>query len=133
MDSLEKFVVYRKAVELLALITQIVDVLPRGNATLLDQLRRSSLSIPLNIAEGAGKMSLRDRQRYFSIARGSAFETYAILDACKVMKLVDSLLLVKGQGLLTEIVAMLTSLTGQAKLFKSNRLSENSLAKSLKL
>lgn len=119
MKSLENFVVYRKAVELLGLSSKIIDLLPRGHATLVDQLRRSSLSIPLNIAEGAGKMSLRDRQRFFSIARGSAFETYAILDACKVMDLVELSMLAHGQSLLTEIVAILTSLTGQAYQFKS--------------
>ena len=119
MNSLENFVVYRKAIELLGLTIKIIDLLPRGHATLVDQLRRSALSISLNIAEGAGKMSLRDRQRFFSIARGSAFETYAIFDACKVMDLVELSMLAHGQSLLTEIVAILTSLTGQAYQFKS--------------
>ena len=90
-----------------------------GLHTSCDSLSKGSLSIPLNIAEGAGKMSLRDRQRFFSIARGSAFETYAILDACKVMDLVEMSMLAHGQSLLTEIVAILTSLTGQAYQFKS--------------
>ena len=121
MKSLEGFAVYRKAIEFLGLASNILDALPRGNATLADQLRRCSLSIPLNIAEGAGKVSLRDRQRYFSIARGSSFEAYAILDACQIVALSDPVLSAKGRALLREIVAMLTVLTGQAHNSKSGK------------
>ena len=39
-----------------------------------DQLCRSSLSIPSNIAEGVDRISLRERARFLRIARGSAAE-----------------------------------------------------------
>lgn len=45
-----------------------------------DQLDRASTSIPLNIAEGNGKYTPKDRCRFFDIARGSAFECAAVLD-----------------------------------------------------
>lgn len=122
MRSLEGFVVYRKSLEFLALAVKLIEELPKGNATLSDQLRRSSLSIPLNIAEGAGKMSLPDKQRYFSTARGSAFEAYATLDACQVMALTNLSVLTQGRSLLQEIVAMLTTLTGQARKSKEKKL-----------
>ncbi len=47
---------------------------------LKDQLGRSSLSIMLNIAEGSGKFSEKDRRSFFVIARGSAFECAAIVE-----------------------------------------------------
>jgi four helix bundle protein len=46
----------------------------------VDQLKRASFSIPLNIAEGSGKFSPLDRKNYFTIARASVFECVSILD-----------------------------------------------------
>lgn len=45
-----------------------------------DQLRRSSFSIMLNIAEGTSRFSNKDRKNFFVIARGSVFECEAILE-----------------------------------------------------
>ncbi|MHC4917139.1 MAG: four helix bundle protein [Planctomycetota bacterium] len=38
-------------------------------------MRRASQSIPLNIAEGNGKRSKTDRNRYLDTSRGSALES----------------------------------------------------------
>jgi hypothetical protein len=64
--------VYRLAIDYVTLMAPLLETLPRGNAALADQLKRASLSIPLNIAEAAGKVSTADRSRYYATARGSA-------------------------------------------------------------
>ena len=44
-----------------------------------DQLERASLSIMLNLAEGSGKESLKDRRRFYSISFCSIREVQAIM------------------------------------------------------
>jgi four helix bundle protein len=48
-----------------------------------DQLSRASFSVVLNIAEGSGRFSKKDRQNFFVITRSSVFECVAILDILK--------------------------------------------------
>jgi len=43
---------------------RLITSLPRGRGHISDQLARASLSITLNIAEGAGKTSPGDKRRY---------------------------------------------------------------------
>ena len=74
------------------------------------QLGRASLSIPLNIAEGNGRTSPRDRARFFDTARGSAFECAACLDVLALRQDLPVTALHRGKNLLWEIVAMLTAM-----------------------
>ena len=47
------------------------------------------MSIASNIAEGAGRQSHRDRANFYSIAKGSAYETVNILKLLEKLNLVD--------------------------------------------
>lgn len=106
----ERLEVYQRAIEFLALAAQVVDGLPRGRSTLKKQLQDASFSITQNIAEGVGKPTEADRKRFYGIARGSAMECGAILDACRVLKLIDSTQWEPGKTLLVRIVSMLTKM-----------------------
>ncbi len=111
MFSYEKLEVYQRATEWLATTSQLLNDMPKGNADLANQLRRAALSVPLNIAEGAGKTSKPDKKRFYSIARGSTLECAAILDAISILELGQPNTIKKGKSLLHEIAAMLTALT----------------------
>src|SRR2546425_848988 len=78
MLSFQRLDVYRCAIDFLALAAEVADDVPRGNAGLLDQLRRAASSIPLNIAEAAGRTGKADAARAYAIARGSAMECAAV-------------------------------------------------------
>ena len=106
----ESLDVYQRAIEFVALCSKILAGIPRGHAALADQLRRASISIPLNIAEGTGRTGTRDHGRHRAIARGSAMECAAILDVCGVLGIASDGLMRDGRGLLLGIVQMLTKM-----------------------
>lgn len=110
MMSFEKLDVYQVAIEFLGTATRINQASPKGNADLQDQLKRAAISIPLNIAEAAGKTSPADIRRFFAIARGSAMECGAILDVFVKLGNINGAEAMDGKALLERIVAMLTKL-----------------------
>ncbi len=106
----EKLDVYRAAIQFVATADSVVEGLPRGRSYLADQLLRAATSIPLNIAEGAGEYSLKEKARFYRIARRSATECAAILDVCETLELVESKELTGPSELMMRIVAMLVGL-----------------------
>ena len=106
----EKLHVYKVAIEFVALAHQI-NASIRGYGPLKDQLHRASTSITNNIAEGAGEFAPAEKRRFYRIARRSATESAAILDAVRCCQLLDDLKpLDVGREQLLQIVRMLTSL-----------------------
>ena len=106
----ERLDVYRIAIEFLVLADALASSLPKGRAYLADQLRRAAASIPLNIAEGAGEFAPADKARFYRMARRSATESAAILDACRCLELAELEQLQQGRELLLRIAAMLTAM-----------------------
>jgi len=108
MLSFQRLDVYRCAIELLALTASIK--CPRGLSPLADQLRRAALSVPLNIAEAAGRTGAADAARHYAIARGSAMECAAIMDSLRVLGILDEPLHARVLELISRVVAMSTKL-----------------------
>jgi four helix bundle protein len=103
----EKLHVYAVAIEFQTLAATLS---PKGQPVLRDQLERASLSIALNIAEGAGRRSRPDKNRFYGIARGSANECAAVIDLLRVRGLASEAACSKARELLVRIVQMLTKL-----------------------
>ena len=89
---------------------QIAGELPAGRAYLADQLRRAASSIPLNIAEGAGEFSRKDKARFYRMARRSATESAAVLDVARKLDLAKSESIGLGRQQLLRIVSMLIAM-----------------------
>jgi four helix bundle protein len=102
--------VYQQALEFLVVANGIIEALPRGRSHLADQFTRASLSVVLNIAEGAGKHSKLDKRRYYMTARGSATESAALLDVCARLELLGEVEHKTGKELVVRIVSMLVKL-----------------------
>lgn len=102
--------VYNAALDFVSFVQDAIKRMPGGRRGLDDQLMRAAASMPLNIAEGAGEFSAKDKARFYRIARRSATESAAALDVCVRLQLADESEVQAGRDLLRRIVAMLTKL-----------------------
>ena len=105
----EKLNVYRVSIDFVAWVSRLLESVPKSIAV-HNQLDRASTSVPLNIAEGNGKSTPKDRCRFFDTARGSALECAACLDVLVSKNLIDSKSAEYGKRILLEVVSMLVGL-----------------------
>jgi four helix bundle protein len=115
----EKLDVYKTAIEFVALSQSIVRSLPKGSSYLANQLHRAAISVPLNIAEGAGEFSRKDKARFYRMALRSTTESAAIIDICRELELSGENLTAPARELLLRIVAMLTAMVRSLSKAKS--------------
>ena len=90
-----------------------------------DQWLRAAQSIPLNIAEGNGKRSLKDRSRFLDIARGSALECVAIQDVLAVTDGMNDECHCRLKQRLHRIVSMLTRLIARSDVVAESETEYN--------
>ncbi len=105
----EKLNVYQQSINFVAWVTDLLESIPKSMAV-HDQLDRASTSVPLNIAEGNGKFTPKDRCKFFDTARGSALECAACLDVLVAKRKTDSETAASGKAILVEVVSMLVGL-----------------------
>ena len=76
MKDFRQLKVWEKSHQLALAVYKVTAKYPKEELYgLTSQIRRSSMSIPTNIAEGCGKFTNADFARYLQIAMGSASET----------------------------------------------------------
>jgi four helix bundle protein len=84
MKTYRDLIIWQKAVDLVVKIYKGLEPLPNYEEfSLKSQMRRCSISIPSNIAEGFGRRSNKDFRRFIDIAIGSLFELQTQLEICK--------------------------------------------------
>lgn len=75
--SFEKLNVWKEARKLVVAVYQLLDNFPKfENYALCDQIRRSIISVPSNVAEGTGRMSPKEKLHFIEISYGSLMEAY---------------------------------------------------------
>ena len=105
----EKLKVYNNDVEFIRWWHEIKKGISTS-ASIIDQMDRASDSIALNIAEGTGKYTGKDKARYYDISRGSALESASCLDCLEARELMSRVKVNEGKDILKEIVSMLFGL-----------------------
>ena len=110
------FKVYQSAKILHTKVVKITNTFKREFDYITNQIRRSSLSPILNIAEGSAKKSDKDFNRYLENAMGSVNETVACLEVAVDLGLID----VKTfKELESEYAQVVNQLGGFSKKLKS--------------
>lgn len=110
MFNHDKLKCYGMSLEVAKRIPGLVARWPGGTHYLVDQLRRAVSSVVLNISEGNGRVSLKDRARFFAMAKASASESASCLDVALALRLISEPEAFAIKNILLQIVKMLSKL-----------------------
>lgn len=92
VQSYKDLLVWQKAMQLVKVTYQMIDKLPNEERfALADQMRRSAVSIPSNIAEGASRNSSKEFIKFLSIANGSKSELMTQFEICKMLGYIENI------------------------------------------
>jgi four helix bundle protein len=106
----EKLEVYQTSIAFIAWLSSIIETISK-HRNIIDQIDRSSISVSLNIAEGNGKSSKKEHNRYVEIAIGSGLECAACLDVMVAKRIIKNEQAQEGKAMLQKIVNMLYKLS----------------------
>jgi four helix bundle protein len=116
MKTFRELVVWQKSMDLVTEIYEKTRNFPdEEKYGLTNQIRRASVSIPSNIAEGFGRKSDGDFARFVSIAMGSNYEVQTQLEIARNVGFMDSSQLNLLVEKLEEIDKMLKGLKSKLK------------------
>ena len=91
MHNLKELKTWLKAIDLATDVYRLTASFPKEERYgLTSQIRRSAVSIPSNIAEGAGRNSNKEFNHFLSISKGSSYELQTQLIISKNLELVDA-------------------------------------------
>lgn len=106
-EKFQDLIVWQKAHEFVLGVYKYSEKFPKDEVyCLTSQLRRASISIPANIAEGFKKKGVKDKLRYYNISQGSLAEVEYYLILSKDLEYGDTS---KLDILISEISKLLTS------------------------
>ncbi len=111
MKSYKELVVWQKSYQLILSIYKVTKTFPKEEMFgLVSQMRRASVSIPSNIAEGSARAGTKEFIQFLRIAYGSGSELETQLLLAKDLKLINEKDYTIINSLLTEVMKMLNSL-----------------------
>ena len=112
VNSYQDLIVWQKSIDLVEEIYKLIRLLPREeNYALANQMRRSAISIPSNIAEGQQRNSTKEFINFLSIAKGSNAELQTQLIICVRLDYLNKKQILTAMTLTEEISKMLIRLS----------------------
>src|ERR1700761_497440 len=108
MHNFKNLKIWQKAMDLTDLALYYTEgLLPNERFNLIDQINRSSCSIPSNIAEGSGKRTVNHFAEFLTTALSSSFELETQLLICERRKYGDTVKLKDCLLLISEVQKMI--------------------------
>lgn len=110
-NNFKELIVWRKGIELTKLVYKYSVSFPNHEKfSFTSQILRASVSIPSNIAEGAGRSSEKEFSRFLHIDRGSSYELETLLILAKELNYIQESIFMEINSLNDEIQKMLHKL-----------------------
>lgn len=113
----EKLRIWQEAMAFVEIIYKLTRQFPKEEQFgMVSQLRRASVSVPTNIAEGHGKASRADFKRFLSISKGSLQEIDTLLQISLRLGYITS---GRYQELRDRIISLVRQITSLMKTLTS--------------
>ena len=108
VKSFRDLLVWQRAIQLSVAIYRLTQGFPREELYgLSSQIRRASVSVPSNIAEGHGRLNTGEYRQFLGITRGSNFELQTQLEIARALGFGNTKLLNEAEGLSHEVGKMI--------------------------
>ncbi|MBO6186700.1 MAG: four helix bundle protein [Chryseobacterium sp.] len=116
MANFKELLVWQKSINFVTEIYELTNDFPKSEMYgLTSQIRRASISIPSNIAEGNSRRSVADYLQFLKIARGSCAEVETQLIIAQNLKFLNEEHYLKLNQDIIEISKMLNGLINSLK------------------
>lgn len=125
--SFRRLDVYQESKKFVLYIYDLLTQFPKEEQyALCDQLRRAAVSIPSNLVEGMGRVSIKEQIHFIEIAFGSLNETICQLDIAYELNYISQEQLIQSEKLAKQLIRMLSSLKRKRELLLSSSKKEKS-------
>jgi len=120
----KKLIAYQKAKTFTKYVYSLVQKFPSYELyAMSDQLRRAAVSVPSNIAEGMGRMAIKERIRFLEFSYGSLTEVTCQLDIAQSLGYITEEELSNAEEMSVEIGRLMSGLR-KSLLDKNNNINQ---------
>ena len=115
-QSFRDLIVWQRAMQLAVAIYRLTRDFPKEELYgLTSQIRRCAVSIPSNIAEGQGRLSVGEFRQFLGIARGSTCELQSQLEIARALGFGNARVIDEAEALSQEVRKMLVGMLDSLK------------------
>jgi four helix bundle protein len=116
IQSFRDLLVWQKSMDLATAIYRLTQRFPQNEVYgMVSQRRRCAVSIPSNIAEGHGRLSIGEYRQFLGIARASNFELQTQLDIARRLDFGEIAEIDEAECLSHEVGKMIYSILEKTK------------------